>query len=172
MSSDEPSTDNLIGSGEFINNLIYIRNNKMAEEVEKVEKEENWIDAMIEREALPKASRKETVEEFCSKWGVAESTYYYQSSKSDNWKKILEISLNSAKKECPEILKVLGDKAKSGDMKAVDMYLNYIVQLAKNLDIKTDGKEIKSITEINYIVPNGDKFEADNQTTPSLPSSE
>jgi len=105
---------------------------------------DNWIDAMIEREALPKASRKETVEEFCHKWEVAESTYYYQSSKSENWKKILEISLNSAKKECPEILKVLGDKAKAGDMKAVDMYLNYIVQLAKNLDIKSDGKALPS----------------------------
>ncbi len=133
---------------------------------------ENWIDAMIEREALPKASRKETVEEFCRKWGVAESTYYYQSSKSDNWKKILEISLNSAKKECPEILKVLGDKAKSGDMKAVDMYLNYIVQLAKNLDIKSDGKELKTVTEINYIIPDGNLHKANSETTPSLPSAE
>jgi hypothetical protein len=109
------------------------------------DKEQNWIDAMIEREALPKASRKETVEEFCAKYGIGESTYYYQSSKSDNWKRILEISLNSAKKECPEILKVLGDKAKAGDMKAVDMYLNYIVQLAKNLDIKSDGKPIINV---------------------------
>jgi hypothetical protein len=106
---------------------------------------EDWISAMIEREAIPKASRKETVEEFCVKYGISESTYYYQSSKPDNWKKILEISLNSAKKECPEVLKVLGDKAKSGDMKAVDMYLNYIVQLAKNLDIKSDGKELQPV---------------------------
>ena len=48
----------------------------------------------------------------------------------------------SAKKECPEILKVLGEKAKAGDTKAIDMYLNYIVQLAKNLDVKSDGQSL------------------------------
>lgn len=118
---------------------------------------ENWISAMIERESIPKASRKETVEEFCVKYGISESTYYYQSSKPDNWKKILEISLNSAKKECPEVLKVLGDKAKAGDMKAVDMYLNYIVQLAKNLDIKTDGKALPTPLLYGVFDNNGNK---------------
>lgn len=103
---------------------------------------ENWIEAMIEREALPKSARLETVVEFCAKWGISEATYYYQSSKPDNWKKTLEISLMSAKKECPEILKVLGEKAKAGDTKAIDMYLNYIVQLAKNLDVKSDGQSL------------------------------
>jgi len=109
----------------------------MAEEVET-----NWIDEMIKREALPKAVREGTVLDFCAKWKIAEATYYYQSSKTDNWKKVLEISLMSAKKEVPEVLQVLSDKAKGGDMKAVDMYLNYVVQLAKNIDVKSDGKVI------------------------------
>lgn len=104
--------------------------------------DKNWIDAMIEREATPKSARQDTVLEFCAKWGIAEATYYYQSSKTDNWKKVLEISLMSAKKEVPEVLKVLIEKAKAGDMKAIDMYLDYVLQLSKNLDIKTDGKEL------------------------------
>lgn len=104
--------------------------------------EKNWIDEMIEREALPKASRQETVEDFCHRWKISESTYYYQSSKSDNWKKILEISLMSAKKEAPDVLKVLGEKAKKGDMKAIDLYLDYVIQLSKNLDLKSDGKAL------------------------------
>lgn len=104
--------------------------------------EKNWIDEMIEREALPKASRQETVEDFCHRWKISESTYYYQSSKSDNWKKILEISLMSAKKEVPDVLKVLGEKAKKGDMKAIDLYLDYVIQLSKNLDLKSDGKAL------------------------------
>ena len=108
--------------------------------------EKNWIEAMIEREALPKSAREETVEVFCEKWGITQSTYYYQSSKPDNWKKTLEISLNRAKKDCPEVLQVLGEKAKAGDMKAIDMYLNYIIQLATNLDIKTDGKVISNLS--------------------------
>jgi hypothetical protein len=123
--------------------------------------ETNWIQEMIEREALPKATREGTVAEFCVRWGITESTYYYQSSKPDNWKKTLEISLNNAKKECPEILKVLSEKAKSGDVKAIDMYLNYIVQLAKNLDIKSDGKVIAGI---NYVIPNNNNPEAQPET--------
>ncbi len=117
---------------------------------------DNWIDAMIEREATPKSLRQETVEQFCAKWNCSESTYYYQSSKTDNWKKILEISLMSAKKEVPDVLKVLGEKAKSGDVKAIDLYLNYVIQLSKNMDIKSDGKPImvnidKDIAEKNNV---------------------
>ena len=117
---------------------------------------DNWIDAMIEREATPKSLRQETVEQFCAKWNCSESTYYYQSSKTDNWKKILEISLMSAKKEVPDVLKVLGEKAKSGDVKAIDLYLNYVIQLSKNMDIKSDGKSImvnidKDIAEKNNV---------------------
>lgn len=123
---------------------------------------ENWITAMIEREAIPKAAREETVDEFCLKWGIPASTYYYQSSKPDNWKKTLEISLNKAKKDCPEILQVLGEKAKAGDMKAIDMYLNYIVQLAKNLDIKSDGKQIIPLAGFNYVKPTSE--DTDNKT--------
>ena len=48
----------------------------------------NWIDEMIEREALPKSVRKETVEDFCIRHKISDSTYYYQSSKTDNWKKV------------------------------------------------------------------------------------
>ncbi len=108
----------------------------------------NWIQEMIEREALPKALREETVESFCARHDISISTYYYQSSKSDNWKKVLEISLMSAKKEVPEVLKVLTEKASTGDMKAIDMYLNYIVQLAKNLDIKSDGQPLYLPSEV------------------------
>lgn len=102
----------------------------------------NWIEEMIEREALPKSVRKETVEDFCIRHKISDSTYYYQSSKTDNWKKVLEISLMSAKREVPEVLKVLTEKSKGGDMKAIDMYLNYVIKLAKNLDVKSDGKPL------------------------------
>jgi hypothetical protein len=129
----------------------------------------SWVEEMIEREALPKTLRTETVEDFCARHGVSVSTYYYQSSKTENWKKVLEISLMSAKKEVPEVLKVLADKAKGGDAKFVDMYLNYVIQLAKQLDIKSDGKEINAI---NYIVPNGTDNKTNEETTRSISSSE
>lgn len=108
---------------------------------------DNWIDEMIEREATPKALRTETVEDFCARHDVSVSTYYYQSSKTDNWKKVLEISLMSAKKEVPDVLKVLGEKAKSGDMKAIDLYLDYVVQLSKNIDIKSGGEALPVLVQ-------------------------
>jgi len=35
-----------------------------------------------------------------------------------------------------------------------------------------DGKELKTVTEINYIIPDGNLHKANSETTPSLPSSE
>lgn len=102
----------------------------------------NWIDEMIQREALPKSARQETVEDFCRKWGISETTYYNHSSREENQKKSLKIALMSVKKRAPEILEKLGDKAEAGDMKATDMYLNYVLELSKNLDMKSDGKAL------------------------------
>jgi hypothetical protein len=110
-------------------------------------KQKTWVEEMIEREALPKTLRTETVEDFCARHGVSVSTYYYQSSKTENWKKVLEISLMSAKKEVPDVLKVLGEKAKSGDMKAIDLYLDYVVQLSKNIDIKSGGEALPVLVQ-------------------------
>ena len=103
---------------------------------------ENWVDAMINREAIPKAARQETVAEFCSKWKISESTYYYQSSDINNQKKIVKIAVSLVKKSLPEVLDKLREKAEAGDVKAMDMFLNYVAELSKNLDIKSDGKAL------------------------------
>lgn len=104
--------------------------------------EVNWIDEMIEREALPKAARKETVADFCVRHNISETTYYNHSSREENQKKSLKIALMSVKKRAPEILEKLGDRAEEGDMRATDMYLNYVLELSKNLDLKSDGKQL------------------------------
>ncbi len=124
--------------------------------------EKNWIDEMIEREAIPKAARQETVAEFCAEWGIDESTYYYQSRKDEHQKKSLKIALMFAKKRTPEILEKLAEKAELGNDKSVEMYLDYVLELSKNLDIKSDGKQVGGF---NYIVPN-DNNSTDNQTPP------
>ena len=100
---------------------------------------DNWLDAMIEREALPMSLRKETTGQFCEKYGINESTYRYQRGKKENWEKILEIALMSAKKEVPDVLLKLAEKAKNGDTKAISIYLDYVVQLSKKLDLNIQG---------------------------------
>ena len=108
----------------------------------------NWIQEMIEREALPKAARKETVAEFCARHDISETTYYNHSSREENQKQSLKIALMSVKKRAPEILEKLGDKAEEGDTRAIDMYLKYVLELVDKLDITSDGKPIYLPTQI------------------------
>lgn len=107
----------------------------------------NWVDEAIQREAIPKPLRTDTVKEFAAKFGIEEKQYWYQMSKKENQEKVLEIALNEAKKDAPEILVNLGDRAKK-DNRAAELYLDYILKLAKNLDIKSDGKPLPLL---NYV---------------------
>lgn len=105
---------------------------------------ELWVEEMIENEITPKSIRKETVEAFCKRHGIAETTYYYNARKKENQEKIVELSLSVAKTAVPEILQVLVGKAKGGDMKAIDTYLDSVAKFSKNIDIKM---EINTITD-------------------------
>lgn len=102
----------------------------------------DWVEEMIIREATPKTQRKETVEEFCKLHGISEATYYNHSSKEENQKKVVKVAVTLVKKSLPEVLEKLREKAESGDMKAVDMFLNYVAELSKNLDLKSGGQSL------------------------------
>jgi alcohol dehydrogenase class IV len=107
--------------------------------------EKTWIDEMIERQATPEPLREETTKEFCLKWNIPESNYYYHVAKKENQKKILELSLGLAKKYTADILENLGVRAKS-DNKAAELFMDYVLQLSKNVDIKTNGESIAGLT--------------------------
>lgn len=98
----------------------------------------DWITAMIEREAIPKAARKETTAEFCAKWGVPESTYYYNSSSTENQKKIVELCFKQAKKMAPEILEKLGEKASGGSEKSMEMFLKLVLDKSETSTVKVE----------------------------------
>ncbi len=102
---------------------------------------EKWVDEMIKRQILPKRMREE-LNEFCRRYGIGRSTYYYYLSKKENQKKIIKECLMLAKEYTPEVLDKLAQKAAGGDMKAIDMFLNYVLELSTNFDIKTDGERI------------------------------
>jgi len=106
------------------------------------EQKVDWIQEMIIREATPKSLRGGSIAEFCVKYGIGESTYYYQSSKPENQKEILKTCLNSVKKSAPEVLEKLKEKAIAGNDKSIEMFLDYVLELSKNLDIKTDGDKL------------------------------
>jgi len=101
----------------------------------------NWLREMIERQALPEEVREGTTEEFCKKWNIGESTYYYQAKKEENQREIVKLAISNAKKYAPEVLENLGVRGKS-DNKAAELYLKFILQLAEKTDITSGGKPI------------------------------
>jgi hypothetical protein len=113
-----------------------------ATSIKSMEENINWLEELIIRESTPKIMRSGTVVEFCEKYGITESNYYYQASKTENQKEILKTCLNSVKKSAPEVLEKLKEKAISGNDKSIEMFLDYVLELSKNLDIKTDGEKI------------------------------
>jgi hypothetical protein len=104
--------------------------------------QKNWIDAMIERESTPKPARKETVAEFAKKWGIDDSTYWYQSRKPENRARVVDIWLSEAMKGGNEVLKKLRENALEGKEKSIEMYLKFVLELKDRMDITTDGKEL------------------------------
>lgn len=109
----------------------------------------DWLDEAIQRQALPKHLRQESVEEFCARNGTNIKAYYYQLSKEENKKKILEVVLNTAKDAAPEIMDVLVQKAKDGDIRSIEIYIDSILRLAKQLDITTKDLPIPLLNVLN-----------------------
>lgn len=110
---------------------------------------ENWIDKAIELEATPKAAREITVLDFLKKYGVESSTYYYQMRKPENEKKVLELCLSQAKKGTPEVLEKLREKAEEGkDMKAMEMFLKFVLALKERTDVTSDDKPLPLLNNV------------------------
>jgi hypothetical protein len=125
----------------------------------------DWLEEAIKLEATPKTLRQETIRDFCARMSIPESNYYYHINKKENKAKVLEMVLNVAKTSAPDILKKLVERAEEGDMKAIDMYMDMILQLSKNLDVKTDGKPIFIPSEIasKYGINTNNSTEADSK---------
>lgn len=105
------------------------------------EEKQNWIELMLEREALPETVREQTTGEFCKEQNVPQSTYYYHVSKEENKKKVISIAINNAKKHAPTVLNNLGERGKD-DNKAAELYMKFILQLAEKTDITSNGEKI------------------------------
>jgi len=109
----------------------------------------SWIDLMIERQSTPEQLRTQTIVDFCIEHKISESKYYYQASKPENQKHIVNTCLNNAKKYAPEVLEGLGERGKK-DNRAAELYLKFILELREKTDVTTKGEKIDAI---NYIVP-------------------
>ncbi len=125
-----------------------------------MEEIKDWLEAAIMRESTPSSLREGTLGDFLKSYGLSSSTYYYQIAKKENQEKILEICLNQAKKHAPDVLENLGQRAHK-DNKAAELYIDYILKLASNLDIKSDGKPLPIMSLLN--VPTNTSDNQDNE---------
>lgn len=129
------------------------------------ENTKTWIDEMIEREALPKPLREGSIEDFAKKHGISSETYFYQRRKKENKKRIVQIWLNQAMDDGNEVLQKLAEKAKTGDNRAMELYMKFVLELAENLDIKSDGKAIQQLAGFNYVKPTNQTYPNTSTTT-------
>jgi hypothetical protein len=105
-------------------------------------KEKTWIDEMIERESTPKPLREGKMADFCAKWGIDSSTYYYQARKKENQKKVIDIWLSEAVKGGNEVLEKLRQNAINGKEKSIEMYLKFVLELKERMDVTTKDEAI------------------------------
>jgi len=111
--------------------------------------EKTWVQKAIDWKATPKDLREpKTARELYDKLQVKESTFYYEISKPEIQKRILDKCLYLAKNKAPDVLKKLEDNAIKGNNRAIELYLKFILEIAEkiNSDITSGGKPI---TEIN-----------------------
>ena len=108
----------------------------------------DWITEMIEREAIPKTLRADTIEEFAKKHNIVMSNYSYQKNKKENQQKIIKLCLNTAKERTPEVLEKLGKNAEEGKEKSIEMFLKFIIELSEKTDITSGGEVIKGFNFI------------------------
>lgn len=136
------------------------------------ERAKNWIEEMIERESTPKRLREQSTRDFCKERGIPESSYYYEVSKKEHQERILEICLNLAKRFTPDILENLGERA-TKDNKATELFLEYVLNKSKNIDIKSGGEKIM-IQGIEMILPSTyeNNVKTNDKTIPSMGSVE
>jgi hypothetical protein len=110
--------------------------------------QKDWIQEMIQYEATPKSLRvPQEKGKFIEGLGVPSRTYYHELCKKENKKKIIEIWLSEAFNGGNEILQKLAEKARGGDMKAIELYIKFVLELAENLDIKSNGQTIFVVAE-------------------------
>jgi hypothetical protein len=121
----------------------------IGETAETEEYKKTWLDEMIEREATPTILRKETTRDFCKRWGVPESTYYFKVNSKENWDRIEELCFKQAKKHTPDILDNLGERAKE-DTKSAEVFLEFILEKKKRTDVTSGDKPVNIIFDSGF----------------------
>ena len=120
------------------------------EKLEMWETIADWF-ALPEKERTPKLQK-----DLYKFYEIPERTFYGKTAQKEYQDSITKKSLRKVKKRLPEVLKALQIKAEGGSEKAIEMFLEYVVELFKRMDITTGGEKI-NVNLVSY---------ANNDTNP------
>lgn len=88
---------------------------------------------------------------------IPERTFYEHSAKPEFNLNVIQKSLNRAKKEFPDVIGRLADNAKDGKEKSIEMFMEYVAEMSKKLDIRSNGKTLKGSVELERLADEVDK---------------
>jgi hypothetical protein len=129
------------GSSPEVQNMADTKYPEMneAEKAEMWETIADWF-ALPEEERAPKFQKD--LYEF---YKIPERTFYDKTAKNEYQALITKKSLSKVKKRLPEVLKALQIKAEGGSEKAIEMFLEYVAELFKRMDITSGGDKINPL---------------------------
>lgn len=114
-------------------------------EMNEEEKAEVW-DLIADELSNPKSMRR-TNKEIQEYYGILERNFHYHTAKEEFMRKVIRNALIKGKRALPEILDVLQNLAKQGKEKSIEMYLEYVAELTKKMDLTTDGEKLTKFTD-------------------------
>lgn len=115
-------------------------------EMNDEEKSEMW-ENIADWFALPEDERKPKLQkELFSFYEIPERTFYSKTATKDYQDLITKKCLRKVKKRLPEVLKALQLKAEGGSEKSVEMFLEYVAELSKKMDLTTGGEKINQMS--------------------------
>ena len=118
-------------------------------EMNDEEKAEMW-ETIADWFALPEEERTPKLQKDLFKfYKIPERTFYDKAAKTEYQDLITKKSLSKVKKRLPEVLKALQVKAEGGSEKAIEMFLEYVAELFKRMDITSGGDKL-NIKLVSY----------------------
>lgn len=111
-------------------------------EMSDEERSEMW-ENIADWFALPEDERKPKLQkELFAFYEIPERTFYDKTAKKEYQDTIVKKSLRKVKRRLPEVLKALQLKSEGGSEKAIEMFLEYVAELSKKIDVTSGGQPI------------------------------
>ena len=118
----------------------------MYPEMSSEEKDEMWS-SIEDWYALPEDERNpKTQKALYESYQIPERTFYQHTASDEFNSSFIRKALKLAKKRLPKVTRKLADNAEEGKEKSIEMFMEYVGEISKKLDITTGGDKLSSMS--------------------------